>query len=100
MTESGLFKHPLRLPLLIPFLFVFLRVTVTSLPQFSFRSHRVIGVSWPNRFLDVSQRGLAPQESRMTSLQSNRISRTGISGFVTRSSIAATAAIPISLHGW
>src|SRR5271165_4760628 len=42
----------------------------------------------------------APQESRMTSLQSNRISRTGISGLVTRSSIAAIAATPISLHGW
>ena len=43
---------------------------------------------------------LAPHESRITNLQSKRISRTGISGFVTRSSIAAMAATPISLQGW
>ncbi len=41
-----------------------------------------------------------PQESRTTRLQSSRISRMGISGVATRSSIAATAATPISLHGW
>jgi hypothetical protein len=40
--------------------------------------------------------GLTQQESRITNLQSNRISRTGTSGFVSRSSIAATAATPIS----
>src|SRR6202790_3136448 len=39
----------------------------------------------------VSNDMLAPHESRMTNLQSSRISRTGISGFVTLSSIAAMA---------
>jgi hypothetical protein len=46
--------------------------------------------------LAVSDNMLTPHESRITNLQSSRISRTGISGFVTRSSIAAMAAIPIS----
>ena len=41
-----------------------------------------------------------PHESRTTSVQSSRISRMGISGAATRSSMAATAATPISLHGW
>ena len=50
--------------------------------------------------LPVSDNMLVPHESRMTNLQSSRISRTGISGFVTLSSIAAMAATPISLHGW
>jgi hypothetical protein len=42
----------------------------------------------------------APQESRTTSLQSSRMSRVGMSGMATRSSIAAAAATPISRHGW
>jgi hypothetical protein len=42
---------------------------------------------------------LAPQESRITNLQSSRMSRTGISGLATRSSMASTAATPISRHG-
>jgi hypothetical protein len=50
--------------------------------------------------LAVSNNMLAPHESRIINLQSKRISRTGISGFVTRSSMAAMAATPISLQGW
>ena len=59
-----------------------------------------IGFSLLGYALLVSDDMLAPHESRTTNLQSSRISRTGISGFVTLSSIAAMAATPISRHGW
>jgi hypothetical protein len=50
--------------------------------------------------IDRSPDARAPQESRTTSRQFRSISRVGMSGVVTRSNIAAAAAIPMSWHGW